>query len=179
MGEARAGASGIKPHVYVVALGTNTHRGPVCHRDAAWSAALSKLAAAGCRIMRTSPTIVTPPIGPARRKFLNAAAVIVTPLEPAVLLVLLKSIEQALGRRRGRRWGDRAIDLDIILWSGGSLSTRTLRIPHTAWQQRRFVADPVAAIAPDWRVPQATMRVRHVAWRLRQSIPVDRADFGY
>jgi 2-amino-4-hydroxy-6-hydroxymethyldihydropteridine diphosphokinase len=81
----------------------------------------------------------------------------------------LKAIERAFGRRRGRRWGPRVLDLDIALWSGGRFRSRRLTIPHPQLARRSFVLQPLAAIAPRWRVGPLT--VRHLAHRLAQRPP--------
>ncbi len=108
----------------------------------------------------------TPAVGPARRRFANAAALIETDLTPPALLAALKAIERKFGRRPGQRWGDRALDLDILLWSGGAIRSRTLTIPHIHLADRRFVLDPLAEIAPDWRLPGTPSRIRHLHARL-------------
>src|SRR3546814_8929009 len=64
--------------------------------------------------------MTTPPLGPTIRRFANMVAIIESDDDPPALLRRLKAIEHAFGRRRGRRWGARVIDLDIILWSGGA-----------------------------------------------------------
>jgi 2-amino-4-hydroxy-6-hydroxymethyldihydropteridine diphosphokinase len=114
------------------------------------------------------------PLGPSRRRFANAAAVISTVLDPPALLRHLKAMEHGFGRRGGRRWGARTIDLDIILWSGGMWRQRALRIPHAAFRGRAFVLQPLAAIAPEWRDVDTGLRMRHLAARLRRRKPVDR-----
>jgi 2-amino-4-hydroxy-6-hydroxymethyldihydropteridine diphosphokinase len=110
------------------------------------TAALRALEDSGVTVLRASPTIATAALGPAGRGFANAAALVTTTLPPDRLLATLKRIERAFGRRGGRRWGARALDLDILLWSGGrwpgtlrpALAGR-LAIPHGGLEQRRFV----------------------------------------
>ena len=95
------------------------------------------------------------------------APVFDTALDPPALLAALKAIERAFGRRRGRRWGARVIDLDIILWSGGRVRMPHLVIPHPLFRERRFVLDPLARIAPLWRDPQSGRTIRQLAARAR------------
>jgi 2-amino-4-hydroxy-6-hydroxymethyldihydropteridine diphosphokinase len=85
------------------------------------------------------------------------------------MLRALKQIEREFGRRAGRHWGPRVLDLDIALWSGGKVRSRRLTIPHPRLATRSFVLDPLAAIAPRWRVGPLT--VRHLAHRLARSRP--------
>ncbi len=82
----------------------------------------------------------------------------------------LKAIEREFGRRRGRRWGPRVLDLDLVLWSGGSFRSRSLTIPHPRLEQRDFVLHPLAAIAPSWRV-RGALTARQLAQRLARRRP--------
>jgi 2-amino-4-hydroxy-6-hydroxymethyldihydropteridine diphosphokinase len=81
------------------------------------------------------------------------------------MLSALKRIERDFGRRSGRRWGPRVLDLDIILWSGGEHRSRRLQIPHPALAERSFVLEPLAAVAPDWRI-SGPLTALHLARRL-------------
>jgi 2-amino-4-hydroxy-6-hydroxymethyldihydropteridine diphosphokinase len=120
----------------------------------------------------------TPALGPAGRSFANAAAVLTSELEPPALLAHLKQIEAEFGRRPGRRWGPRVIDLDIVLWSGGSWRGGGLTVPHPAFRGRRFVLEPLAELVPLWRDPASGRSVRHLLARLERPRPVDRASPG-
>ncbi len=161
------------PHLYAIALGSNRRHGRYGDPRAVIAEALAALAAADATIVATSATLSSAAFGPSRRRYANAAAIIETTLAPLALLALLKRIERTFGRRPGQRWGARVLDLDIILWSGGLWSTPTLSIPHPAWRTRRFVADPLAQIAPDWRDPLTNRSARHIAHHLRRAQPVD------
>ncbi|MDB5682260.1 MAG: folK [Sphingomonas bacterium] len=146
---------------YVIALGSNRrgrHGGPADEVRAA-------LAAIG-GVVAASPLTATAPMGPSSRRFANAAAMIDSDESPPVLLARLKAIEADFGRRPGRRWGDRVIDLDVILWSQGVWGDDRLTIPHPAFRQRRFVLDPLVRIVPDWRDPLTGLTVRQLAARL-------------
>ncbi len=115
--------------------------------------------------------IETAPLGPSTRSYANAVALIYTDLDPPALLAHLKSIERAYGRRTGRRWGDRPLDLDIIGWSGGIWASRGLSIPHPAFRTRRFVLAPLVEIAPDWRDPVTRLTARQLLVRLDRKRP--------
>ena len=122
------------------------------------------MAAAAARLgaHHVSSIIRTPPIGPSIRRFANAAALVDSDLAPPAMLAWLKAIERDLGRRRGRRWGARPIDLDIILWSGGTWRARDLTIPHGAFRSRDFVLVPLAAVAGRWRDPLTHRHIRQL-----------------
>lgn len=150
------------PSSYVIALGSNRrgrHGAPADEVRAA-------LAAIGGDVVMTSPLITTPPLGPARRRFVNAAALIESDDSPPEMLARLKAVEAAFGRRRGQRWTDRVIDLDIILWSGGPWSSDGLTVPHPEFRRRDFVLRPLAAVVPDWRDPVTGLTIRQLAARL-------------
>jgi 2-amino-4-hydroxy-6-hydroxymethyldihydropteridine diphosphokinase len=147
------------PYRYAIALGSN-RRGR--HGAPAREIAAALHAIGG--VERASPIIATPPLGPSSRTFANAAAVIVTDEPPPALLARLKRIEAAFGRRPGRRWGARVIDLDIVLWSGGTWSDSRLTVPHVGFRDRAFVLAPLRRIAPDWRDPISGRSVRQLAY---------------
>lgn len=149
---------------YVIALGSNRpgrHGRPVRELRAA-------LAAIG-DVVAVSPILTTAPIGPSIRRFANMAALIETDEAPPALLARLKATERDFGRRRGQAWGARVIDLDIVLWSGGSWADGVLTVPHPAFRERRFVLDPVAAIVPGWRDPVTGRTIRQLRHRLLRS----------
>ncbi|OYY79648.1 MAG: 2-amino-4-hydroxy-6-hydroxymethyldihydropteridine diphosphokinase [Sphingomonas sp. 28-62-20] len=147
---------------YAIALGSNRRGRHGSPREEVRAA----LRAIG-GVIAASPIIDTPPIGPSIRRFANMVAIIESTLSPPELMRRLKAIERAYGRRRGRRWGARVIDLDIILWSGGCWVDRAVTLPHPQFRGRAFVLDPLAAIARDWRDPVTGLRVGQLRHRLR------------
>jgi 2-amino-4-hydroxy-6-hydroxymethyldihydropteridine diphosphokinase len=138
-------------------------------RVAGWT--LKQVQGDGIRLLAASSVHTTAPLGPGKRSYANAVALIETDLDPLALLAHLKAIERAHGRRAGRRWGDRPLDLDIIGWSGGIWASRTLSIPHAAFRTRRFVLAPLVEIAPDWRDPVTNLTARQLLARLDRSRP--------
>lgn len=151
-------------HLYVIALGSN-RRG----RHGAPAAQIRAALAAVGGVVIASPVITTSPLGPSRRRFANAAALIESGETPPELLARLKRIERAFGRRRGRRWDARAIDLDIILWSGGAWSGPGLTVPHAQFRRRGFVLEPLLALVPGWRDPVTRRTIRQLAAHLRRA----------
>ncbi len=148
-------------HHYVIALGSN-RRG----RHGSPRQELAAAVAAIGGVVAQSRVIETAPLGPSRRRFANAAILIESAETPAELLARLKQIERSFGRRRGRRWDARVIDLDLILWSGGAWSSPGLTVPHPQFRQRAFVLRPLASIVPDWRDPLTGRTIRQLAARL-------------
>ena len=115
-----------------------------------------------------SPILTTPALGPAGRSFANAAALLSSDLEPPELLDRVKAVERAFGRRAGRKWGPRVLDIDILLWSGGAWAEPGLVVPHPEMRRRLFVLAPLAAVAPEWRDPLSGATVRQLLHRLRR-----------
>lgn len=150
--------------LYVIAIGSNrphgAHGGPPQVVEAA-----IRLLDERFGLFDASPIILNSAHGGAGRDFANAVALIESTLAPPDLLRAMKSIERDFGRKAGRRWAARVLDLDIIAWSGGAWRSPGLTIPHAAAAGRAFVLQPFAAIAPSWRLDGA-LTVRHLAHRL-------------
>jgi 2-amino-4-hydroxy-6-hydroxymethyldihydropteridine diphosphokinase len=159
---------------YAVALGSNRRHGRHGNPARVLEAAAAALDASGIELSAVSRIRDTPAMGPAGRGFANAAALIETELEPTDLLCALKETERAFGRRPGRKWGPRVLDLDIILWSGGAWGEHGLIVPHPAFRERRFVLAPLAEIVPEWRDPLTGATVRQLLHRCGKRRPVDR-----
>jgi 2-amino-4-hydroxy-6-hydroxymethyldihydropteridine diphosphokinase len=159
----------------LIALGSNMRVPGVGAPRQVLEAALAALEVEGLGVEALSPIVASVPLGPSLRRYANAAAVAVTDLAPPDLLALLQRVERAFGRRkRGRKWGARPLDLDIVLWSGGAWESAALTIPHREFRSRRFVLEPAAAIAADWRDPLSGRTLRHQRARLTRSRPLPR-----
>lgn len=104
-----------------------------------------------------SQLYISAPVGPQDQPdFINAAAHIKTSLSPQQLLAELKHIEHAFGRIKHRHWGERCIDLDILLYDQLTLHTDELTIPHREMHKRAFVLIPLLDIAPKLTLPDGT-----------------------
>ncbi|MHC4957075.1 MAG: 2-amino-4-hydroxy-6-hydroxymethyldihydropteridine diphosphokinase [Planctomycetota bacterium] len=106
-------------------------------------------------VVAVSGFIETDPVGgPPQGRYLNAAVVIETGLEPKPLLDLALSIERESGRERtGERWGPRPLDIDILLYGDRVVDQPGLTVPHPRLAERAFALGPLREIAPDWVVP--------------------------
>jgi 2-amino-4-hydroxy-6-hydroxymethyldihydropteridine diphosphokinase len=155
---------------YAIALGSNrrSRHGPPARTLRAALAALDGVQA-------VSKIRDTPALGPAGRGFANAVAILQSKLAPDELLAELKAMERAFGRRPGRRWGPRVLDLDIILWSGGAWGGPGPIVPHPEYRKRAFVLQPLAEIAPEWRDPLTHATMRQLLARLTAPRPPPRA----
>ena len=160
---------------YAIALGSNRRHGRHGAPAAILLAAVEALRSLGLEIAAVSTIRLTPAIGPAGRSFANAAILVRSDLDPLQLLDELKALERSFGRRSGRRWGPRVIDLDILLWSEGPYEAPGLLVPHSRMRERSFVLDPLFELVPDWRDPVTGLTVRQLRARLAARTPVDRA----
>lgn len=91
-----------------------------------------------------SPFYGSKPVGPQDQPdYVNAVAKFSTDLSPTALLDKLQSIENEQGRVRVRRWGERTLDLDIILYGNQQIQTERLNVPHIEMKNREFVIVPM------------------------------------
>ena len=126
-----------------VALGSN-----LGDRDENLRNALKHLEANGVRVIKVSTFIETEPYGVTDQPgFVNAVCRVETELEPLELLRLLLKIELEMGRVRIRRWGERNIDLDLLLYEDACVVSDELTLPHPDMENRDFVLLPLAEIA--------------------------------
>ena len=109
---------------------------------------------ADINIVSVSSLYQSPPMGPADQPdYINAVLALETSLNPHQLLDALQSVEQLHGRVRKRHWGERTLDLDILLYGDQILDDERLKIPHPGMHERAFVLYPLAEIAPDIEIP--------------------------
>ena len=94
--------------------------------------------------------------------FLNCVVALETSDSPEALLQRALAIEQEMGRLRMKDKGPRSIDIDILLFGDRVVEERGLKIPHPAMQQRRFVLEPLAGIAPEALHPQLRKTAREL-----------------
>jgi len=133
------------------------------------------MCAANIEVVAVSQLYETAAVGNAwQPAYLNAVASIDTRLPPAALLRALKAIERRSGRRGGRPWGPRTLDIDIIDYEGlvrnwrakrgafARAGARPLVLPHPLAHARPFVLRPLLEIAPGWRHPALKASAREL-----------------
>jgi 2-amino-4-hydroxy-6-hydroxymethyldihydropteridine diphosphokinase len=135
------------------------------------NAAIERLRALGDVIAVSSFYETEPVEFTAQPWFLNCAVKLDTEKTATQLLDGILDMEQQLGRRRGQQKGPRVIDLDILLFGDSIVKAHGLTIPHPAMQERRFVLEPLAEIAPDARHPVFQRTIRE----LRDALPPGQA----
>ncbi|WP_119695794.1 2-amino-4-hydroxy-6-hydroxymethyldihydropteridine diphosphokinase [Microbacterium halotolerans] len=138
----------------VVAFGAN-----LGDRYATLSAAERQIAALGgvtdIRMSTPVESVAITPTGPDPDKpgYLNAVALVRTTLAPAALLAALHDVENAHGRVREERWGDRTLDLDLIAYGDVCSAGPEVSLPHPRAHERDFVLGPWLELDPDAAVP--------------------------
>ena len=144
--------------------------------------ALGEIERFNIAVLAVSPLYQTAAVGNARQPpYVNAVALLDTHLSPEALLRVLKAIERRAGRRGGRPWGPRSLDIDIIdyaglvrHWRGGHAGfdragARPLVLPHPLAHRRSFVLKPLLDIAPDWRHPALNRSGRELWLQVSQA----------
>lgn len=134
-------------------LGSN-----VGDRRAQLAAAVAALPRHGVRVLASSSTYETEPVGELldQPDFLNACLRIATAHGPEALLDACKAVERELGRERGRgvrRHAPRPIDVDVLLLGDLTYASERLRLPHAEVASRRFVLIPLLELDPGLATP--------------------------
>ena len=148
------------PHRAFIGVGSN-----LGDRKANIAEALERAAKLpGSRVLRTSSLYESEPHGNAKTWFVNAVFELETELAASDLLKRLKAIETQMGRKRvkGKKWGSRIIDLDILFFNTEVIATRTLKVPHPEIARRRFVLLPLAEVAPQLSHPELGQTVSKI-----------------
>ena len=128
-----------------IALGSN-----LGDKEANLRQALKMLLVKGLQIRSVSSFFKTEPYGVTDQpEFINAVACVKTDLAPEKLLKLLLDTELEMGRVRLRHWGERNIDLDLLLSDDLIYYSEKLVLPHPDMQNRLFVLQPLSEIAAD------------------------------
>lgn len=120
-----------------------------------------KLAVSALRVhsqiefIRISSTYLTKPMGPEdQADYYNAVVELSTALSAGALLAALQSIELQQGRKRnGKRWHERIIDLDILLYGDERIDSDNLIVPHPGLHERGFVLFPLYELDKNINIP--------------------------
>ena len=140
-----------------ISLGSN-----VGDRAASLRAAIERLKEAG-EERRVSGFYETEPVELLDQPwFLNCVVALETSESAQELLRRVLVIEQEMGRTRLRDKGPRSIDIDILLYGQEVVEERGLKIPHPSMQERRFVLEPLAEVAPEAVHPKLKKTVREL-----------------
>lgn len=112
----------------------------------------------GTKVLSNSGYFTSKPMGPDDQPdYVNAVVEIQTTMDANELLQQCQLIEQQQGRKKNRHWGERTIDLDILLYAEQKIDTRDLTVPHPGICQRDFVYLPLLKINSEIEVPAKGM----------------------
>ncbi|MHC3122893.1 MULTISPECIES: 2-amino-4-hydroxy-6-hydroxymethyldihydropteridine diphosphokinase [unclassified Acinetobacter] len=115
------------------------------------SEAIAKLKTLG--MVKVSRLYQSPPMGPQDQpNYLNAVAELNTDLAPLDLLDHLQRFEQEAGRVRLRRWGERTLDLDLLIYGNEKIHNERLTVPHIGILERDFVVIPLLDLDADLQI---------------------------
>jgi 2-amino-4-hydroxy-6-hydroxymethyldihydropteridine diphosphokinase len=145
------------PHRAFIGIGSN-----LGDRKANYLEAVDRISKLpNTRIVKQSSLYESEPHGDAKTWFVNAVIEIETEAPADDLLKKLKAIETAMGRKRvrGKRWGSRIIDLDILFFNSEIIEKRNLKLPHPEIQDRRFVLAPMSELAPHLIHPKLALSI--------------------
>jgi 2-amino-4-hydroxy-6-hydroxymethyldihydropteridine diphosphokinase len=144
-----------------IALGSN-----LGDRRAHLDYAVRRLSAALSEVTASQP-VETEPVGVGDQpRYLNAALVGICSRLPRQLLNLLLGIERERGRERPSPGAARTLDLDLVLFGDRIIDEPGLQVPHPRFRERRFVLEPLAAIAPELVDPVTGLTVSALLARL-------------
>ena len=129
-----------------IGLGSNLGDSKVILTEAVY-----KLASLGN--VKTSKLYQSPPMGPQDQpNYLNAVVQLSTDLAPLALLDELQRFEQESGRVRLRHWGERSLDLDLLIYAEEKIQHERLTVPHVGVMERDFVLIPLLDLDPDLHI---------------------------
>jgi 2-amino-4-hydroxy-6-hydroxymethyldihydropteridine diphosphokinase len=173
---------------YLIALGSNTG-----DRQSFLNQAVELIQGRIGPVTALSRIYETEPVGAADQMFLNAAIRVASNLPPDSVMASLLVIEENLGRVRTTHWGNRTIDLDILLVRTRNLrgqlvqavvDTPALTVPHPEMLNRGFVLVPAAEVAGNWIHPKTNstlaedvagrfndLKPSQCVWRSQRDVP--------
>lgn len=159
-------------HTTYLLLGTNLgEKTPNLHQAMTRIKAQIGIVAQASSIYETMPWgIEDQPI------FYNQVLKVNTSLGIENLLKTTQGIEQAMGRQKYRRWGERLIDIDILYYNNTIFESEILVIPHAQIANRRFTLVPLVEIAPELVHPQLKLTQSQLLDKCEDVLPVSKVN---
>ncbi len=128
---------------------------------------------AGVRVVGLSRLYRTAPVDlEDQPDFLNLVVEMSTSLGPFELLDEAERLEREAGRERTVRWGPRTLDVDVLWYDGILIDEERLQVPHPRMEERRFVLEPLAELAPQLVLPSGRSVLEALADTLEQAVEV-------
>ena len=87
---------------------------------------------------------------------------------PFQLLLKLKEVENSIGFTRPFLNGPRAIDIDLLFYDSLQLTVPGLTIPHPKLNNRIFVLEPLAEVAPNFIHPTLNKSILEIYKSFKQ-----------
>jgi len=121
------------------------------------------------RVVKESSLYESEPHGNAKTWFANSVVEVETEMTSPELLKKLLAIEEEMGRKRvkGKKWGSRIVDLDILFFDNEIVAKRNLKIPHPRVAERRFVLLPLSELAPQLIHPSLNASVSELLAKVK------------
>lgn len=102
------------------------------------------------RDLQVSSFYASRPMGPQDQPdFINVVIALETTLLPLALLDACQQLETNAKRARLRHWGERSLDVDILLYGQAQINEMRLTVPHAGISDRNFVLVPLRELAPE------------------------------
>ena len=89
-----------------------------------------------------------------QNNYLNQVLEIKSEFSAEEVLGKVLQIEDKIGRIRDEKWGERIIDIDILLFNDSIVEKDGICIPHIHLHNRRFVLIPLNEVAPSFIHPK-------------------------
>lgn len=100
--------------------------------------------------LQVSSLYASKPMGPQDQPdFINAVIALETTLTPLALLDACQQLETDAKRSRLRHWGERSLDVDILLYGQAQINEARLIVPHAGISDRNFALVPLRELAPE------------------------------
>ena len=134
--------------------------------------AVELLAGYGFETVARSRNFITSPVDcvPGTPDFFDAALTGYWSGTARELLEKTQQIERACGRPKEHSSAEaRTLDIDLITFGMEVICEKDLQIPHPRSQQRLFVLEPLATVAPDLRFPDTGQTLRECLEKCRKS----------
>jgi 2-amino-4-hydroxy-6-hydroxymethyldihydropteridine diphosphokinase len=130
-------------------------------------------------ILKVSSIYETKPYGEIpQNNYLNGVVLIQTDYSPDETYKVIKKIEKVVGRTDSVRWGEREIDIDIILIDLLVFETEKIIIPHKEFHLRDFVLVPMHEIDNKLIDPKSKIKIENLIKLLDERYIIRKINFN-